>query len=89
MIVNIYKSIKIWDHYPTKPEIYRALSPHDPIFRTVNDKKLEAFLSIYGTRVWYNGSSVKPKFKSEVLYYYKDGERVVCELNDDTNLSLM
>ena len=56
--MNIFKSLKIWDHLPDAAELRSALDPGiDPVIRKLppDGEALAAFLRIFGLRTFYNG----------------------------------
>lgn len=78
-MINIFKSVALWDHVPGSQELRSKLDPGvDPVFTKLpaDGDKLAKFLEIVGVKVVCNGVT-KKKFKSEVLYYVNlDGEYV-------------
>lgn len=93
-MINLYRSIFIWDHYPTNDEIREKIddrSEAQVVWRTVLEDKLDLVLSLYGARIYYNGSSIKPRYKTEIIWYYPGGgrRRIICQLNEDTPIFLL
>lgn len=78
-MINIFKSIALWDHVPGSQELRSKLDPGiDSVFTKLpaDGEKLAKFLDIVGVKVVGNGVTHK-KFKSEVLYYVNlNGEYV-------------
>lgn len=93
-MINLYRSISIWDHYPTNDEIREKIEGQNEaqvVWRTVPENKLDLVLSLYGARIYYNGSSIKPRYKTEIIYYYpgRGRGRIICQLNEDTQIFLL
>ena len=78
-MINIFKSVALWDHVPTAAELADKLDPGiDPVFTKMpaDGEKLIKFLEIVGVKVVCNGVT-KNRFKSEVLYYVNlDGKYI-------------
>lgn len=91
-MIDVYKFVKIWDHYPEMSEILTELRAWDNkiTWRQLPEDKIELFFQAYGIRVYYNGSTVKPMYRTEVLFYYDDsGKLITNELKEDTPLFLI
>ncbi len=86
--MNIFKSLKIWDHIPDAAELRGALDPGtDPVIRKLpsDGGTLAAFLKIFGLRTFYNGRK-KPIYRTETLYYVNKDNQIVTgalEINSD------
>ena len=78
-MMNIFKSVCLWDHVPTSQELRSKLDPGiDPVFTKMpaDGSKLAKFLEIVGVKVICNGVTHK-RYKSEILYYVNlDGEYI-------------
>lgn len=78
-MINIFKSVALWDHVPSAQELRSKLDPGvDSVFTKLpaDGDKLAKFLEIIGVKVICNGVTRK-RFKSEVLYYVNlDGEYI-------------
>ncbi len=70
-MINIFKSVCLWDHIPAAQELRSKLDPGvDPVFTKMpaDGEKLAKFLEIVGVKVVANGVTRK-RYKSEILYY--------------------
>ena len=84
--MNIFKSLKLWDHLPTAGELRGALDPGtDPVIKKLppDGNILLSFLKVFGLRTFYNGRE-KHIYRTELLYYVnKDNQIVTSDLEID------
>ena len=79
-MINIFKSIRIWDHIPTPAELRDALDPgKDPVIKKLpaDGALLSAYLDLCGLKISYNGALKNTRYSTELLYYINLNNEVV------------
>lgn len=88
MMINIFKSCKLWDHVPTREELLAIIDPgKDSIIRKLpaNGETLANYLDLCGFYISYNGAVRNTRYCTELLYYLnKENKIITPDLKDYT-----
>ncbi len=76
--INIFKSCKLWDHFPTPEELREILDPgRDSIIIRLPAEKLKDYLDLCGFNISYNGAKKNTRYATELLYYIDKEENII------------